>query len=132
MRLREKDAAAANARYRWIGPVPHEEARLLIARSHILLLTSRSEGGANVLSEAIALGVPILASRVPGIEGLLGQLYPGYFSPGDAGSLATLLERAEHDELFYRRLELAGEKLAPMVEPSWELRSWQQLLSSMG
>ena len=46
MEKRAKDAATKNARYRWIGPVPHEEARLLIARSHILLLTSHSEGGA--------------------------------------------------------------------------------------
>ena len=131
MEKRAKDAATKNARYRWIGPVPHEEARLLIARSHILLLTSHSEGGANVLSEALALGTPILASRVPGVEGLLGGYFPGYFPAGDAGSLATLLERAEHDEVFYRRLELAGEKLAAMVAPSRELHSWQQLLDSM-
>ena len=131
MEKRAKDAATKNARYRWIGPVPHEEARLLIARSHILLLTSRSEGGANVLSEALALGTPILASRVPGVEGLLGADFPGYFRAGDAPSLTTLLERAEHDEVFYRRLERAGEKVAAMVAPSRELHSWQQLLRSM-
>ncbi len=117
--------------YRWIGPIPHEQARLLIARSHLLLLTSRSEGAANVLSEALAIGVPILASRAPGVEGLLGEGYPGYFPVGDTAALRALLERVEHDEVFYRRLELACEKLAPMVAPSWELRSWQQLLQSL-
>ena len=131
MEKRAKHAATQNTRYRWIGPVPHEEARLLVARSHILLLTSRSEGGANVLSEALALGTPILTSQVPGVEGLLGPRFPGYFPAGDAGSLATLLERAEHDEVFYRRLELVGEKLASMVAPSWELQSWRRLLSPM-
>ena len=131
MEKRAKAAATRNARYRWIGPVSHKEARLLIARSHILLLTSRSEGGANVLSEALALKTPILASRVPGVEGLLGADFPGYFPAGDAGSLATLLEGAEHDEVFYRRLELAGEELAKKVEPFRELRSWKELLDSM-
>ncbi len=131
MEKRAKAAATKNARYRWIGPVSHKEARLLIARSHILLLTSRSEGGANVLSEALALKTPILASRVPGVEGLLGADFPGYFLAGDAGSLATLLEGAEHDEVFYRRLELAGEELAKKVEPFRELRSWKELLGSM-
>ncbi len=126
-----KAAAAENPRYRWIGPIPHEEARLLIARSHVLLLTSRVEGGANVLSEALALGVPILASRVAGVEGLLGESYPGYFPPGDASGLAERLHQAEHDEVYYRRLQRACEKLAPMVEPSRELQSWQQLLSSL-
>ena len=47
-----------------------------------------------------------------------------------AQALAELLSRAEHDEVFYRRLELAGAKLAPMVAPDWELRAWHQLLSS--
>jgi len=119
------------SRYRWIGALPHEEARVLIARSHALLLTSRAEGGANVLSEALAIGVPILASRVNGVEGLLGAGYPGLFPPGDADALAEALARAEHDEIFYRRLELAGRKLAPMVAPSWEMRSWQQLLDAL-
>ncbi len=131
MEKRATETASKNTRYRWIGPVSHKEARLLIARSHILLLTSRSEGGANVLSEALILGTPILASRVPGVEGLLGAYFPGYFPAGDARSLATLLERAEHDDVFYRRLELAGEKLAAKVAPSRELDSWQELIDSL-
>lgn len=130
LRERVQTAAESNPRYRWIGPIPHEEARLLIARSHILLLTSRVEGGANVLSEALALGVPVLASRIPGVVGLLGDRYPGYFPAGDAARLTALLRRAEHDEVFYRRVQIACEKLAPMVAPSWEMQSWQQLLSS--
>ncbi|GMR22013.1 MAG: hypothetical protein BMS9Abin37_0336 [Acidobacteriota bacterium] len=131
MRDKITAATAENPRYRWIGPIPHQEARLLIARSHVLLLTSRLEGGANVLSEALALGVPILASRVPGIEGLLGKDYPGYFPPADASGLAERLHQAQRDEVYYRRLQIACEKLAPMVAPARELQSWQQLLSSL-
>ncbi len=131
MRERAQAAAAENPRYRWIGPLPHQESRLLIARSHILVLTSRLEGGANVLSEALALGVPILTSRVAGVEGLLGEEYPGYFPIGDAATLAELLAQAEHDEVFYRRLQRACDKLAPMVAPASELRTWHELLSSL-
>ena len=131
MRAKAKAAAAENPRYRWIGPIPHQEARLLIARSHVLLLTSRLEGGANVLSEALALGVPILASRVAGVEGLLGENYPGYLPPGDASGLAECLHQAGRDEVYYRRLQIACEKLAPMVAPAWELQSWKQFLSSL-
>lgn len=130
-RQRAREAADENPRYRWIGPLPHQESRLLIARSHLLLLTSRLEGGANVLSEALALGVPILASRAPGVEGLLGDDYPGFFPIGDSKSLAALLAQAEHDEVFYRRLQRACEKLAPLVAPATELRAWHELLSSV-
>lgn len=130
MRQRAQNAAVANPRYRWVGALSHEESRLLIARSHLLVLTSRLEGGANVLSEALALGVPILTSRVCGVEGLLGDDYPGYFPVGDSESLAELLAHAEHDEVFYRRLQRACEKLAPLVEPASEMSSWHALLSS--
>ena len=102
----------------------------MIARSHVMLLTSRHEGGANVLSEALAIGIPILAAAAPGVAGFLGSSYPGLFPVDDAAALAELLTRAEHDEVFYRRLELAGAKLAPLVTPSWELRAWHQLLAS--
>jgi glycosyltransferase involved in cell wall biosynthesis len=127
---RAKAAAADNPRYRWIGPRLHEESRLLIARSHVLVLTSRLEGGANVLSEALALGTPIVTSRAAGVEGLLGEDYPGYFPVGDAAGLAEVLVNAEHDEVFYRRLQRACDKLAPLVLPANELRTWHQLLSS--
>ncbi len=60
----------------------------------------RGEGGANVLSEALAASVPILATRIPGSVGILGPEYPGYFPVGDTEALAALLWRAETDRDF--------------------------------
>ena len=68
---------------------------------------------------------------MPGVEGLLGEDYPGFFPVGDAAELAELLIQAERDEVFYRRLERACEKLAPIVAPAAELRTWHELLSSL-
>ena len=65
-----------------------------------MVLSSRSEGGANVISEAIVAGVPILASRMDGNVGLLGADYPGYFPVGDTQALARLLWRIEADAPF--------------------------------
>jgi len=53
------------------------------------------EGGANVISEAVVAGVPILASNISGSVGLLGRDYPGYFSVGNTDQLRELLLRAE-------------------------------------
>jgi hypothetical protein len=41
------------------------------------------EGGANVVSEALVAGVPMIASEIPCNAGLLGKDYPGYYPAGD-------------------------------------------------
>ena len=92
---------AANPRYRWLGERPRGQALRLLARCRLLSLTSELEGGANVISEAIALGVPVVSSRIAGSLGLLGTDYPGYFPFGDTQALADLLRRAETDTDFY-------------------------------
>src|SRR6185437_9903016 len=64
---------AAKARYLWRDDVPRADVQRLLRRSHAMVLSSRSEGGANVISEAVVGGVPILASRMDGNVGLLGS-----------------------------------------------------------
>jgi putative glycosyltransferase (TIGR04348 family) len=95
---------AAEPRYRWLGGVTHARALGWLARSHVLVVSSRMEGGANVIAEAARLGTPVLASRVDGNVGMLGRGYPGYFPLGDERALARLLQRAQDDDAFYRRL----------------------------
>src|SRR5204862_7278686 len=106
----------------------HWRARRVLARSRLALLTSRSEGGANVLSEAIAAGIPVVASRIPGSTGVLGSDYPGLFDMGDTQGLAALLHRAETDREFYGSLGAWCRRLAPLVEPARERRAWRDLL----
>ena len=84
-------------RYRWRDDVPAAAVRRLLARSHAMVISSLSEGGANVISEAAVAGVPVLASRMDGNVGLLGADYPGYFPVGDTRALARLLERLERE-----------------------------------
>jgi putative glycosyltransferase (TIGR04348 family) len=125
---RARSEQATNARYRWLGGMPHWRARRVLARSRLMVITSRSEGGSNVLSEAIASGVPILSSRIPGSTGLLGADYPGLFAVGDTQGLASLLERTEKDADFRGALAAWCRKLAPLVEPARERKAWRDLL----
>jgi putative glycosyltransferase (TIGR04348 family) len=122
---------ARNPRYQWLGPLARARARRLIASSRILVLSSRMEGGANVISEAVVDGTPVLASRIPGSVGLLGRDYPGYFPVGDAAALAGLLRRAETDARFYHRLELHCARLAPLFRPAEERERWRKLLREL-
>src|SRR6185503_866837 len=105
MGRRARREEAVNPRYRWLGEVPRWKALRVLARSRLLVLSSFLEGGANVISEALAASVPIVSSRIPGSIGLLGRDYPGYFPPGGTRALARLLRKAEADPAFYRRLE---------------------------
>ena len=47
------------------------------------------EGSCNAMCEALVLGTPVIASRISGLIGTLGQDYPGYFSPRDDVELAA-------------------------------------------
>lgn len=120
-----------NPRYRWLGEIPRARARRLIAASHLLVLSSQMEGGANVISEAIVDRTPVLASRIPGSIGLLGADYPGFYPFGDTAALRDLLLRAETDRAFYNDLDARCAKLAPLFRPSRERSAWKRLLSEL-
>jgi putative glycosyltransferase (TIGR04348 family) len=119
---------AENPRYHWLGELPRWQALRVLARSHLLVLSSQMEGGANVISEALACGVPILASQIAGSIGLLGEDYPGYFPLADTAALARLLEHAEHDPAFYQALSAWCAERAPLVHPDRECQTWRTLL----
>lgn len=131
MALRARKLAAQDSRYRWLGEVPRWQARRLLARSHLLVLSSRMEGGANVISEALVDGVPVLASRIPGSEGLLGDDYPGVFPVGNTRALAELLLRAASEPAFYDRLKQWCARLAPLFDPAGEQQAWERLLQEL-
>jgi putative glycosyltransferase (TIGR04348 family) len=128
---RARAEARRNPRYVWLGPLSRAAATRLLARCRLLLVTSRLEGGANVVSEALACRVPVLSSRIDGSIGMLGADYPGFFDVGDTAGLAALLARAEADAHFYRRLVLRCRRLARLVEPDRERRAWQRLLREL-
>ncbi len=120
--------AARNPRFTYRGEISARAALALLARSDALVLSSRMEGGANVLGEAIALRVPVLASRIDGNRGLLGDDYPGYFTVGSTDSLRSLLKRFVDDASFRERLRAHVASLAPLVRPAGERSAWARLL----
>jgi putative glycosyltransferase (TIGR04348 family) len=123
--------AATNPRYSWVGELPYWMTRRVLARSHLLAITSRMEGSSNVLSEALASSVPVVASKIPGLIGTLGKDYPGYFPVGDTMALAELFLRAEYDHDFYQSLKRACERAARLVRPQREIAGWKLLLREL-
>jgi putative glycosyltransferase (TIGR04348 family) len=115
-------------RWHWLGSLPHGRARDRIGRCHLLVISSRMEGGANVIIEAVTAGTPVLASDIPGNRGMLGEDYVGYFPSGDARALADLMRRAEADAGFYTRLAEQCAARSPLFAPTRECRAVQALL----
>jgi len=121
----EKEAQAWMAReprYRWLGGMSHGRTLRWMAQSHLLVVSSVMEGGANVIAEAARIGTPVLASRVSGNVGMLGAGYPGFFPLYDDAALAALIERAFEEKEFQRRLKRALQarrgRFAPAAERS--------------
>ncbi len=123
--------AAAGGRWQWLGERSRLEALRILAGSDACALTSLSEGGANVVTEAIACGVPVLSTRIDGSVGILGADHPGYFAAGDAAGLADLLVRCERDAEFRRALQARSTLLRPMIEPAREADAWRELLGDI-
>jgi putative glycosyltransferase (TIGR04348 family) len=132
--LERRFAAAArkemqrNGRYRWVGGLPRTAATRLLRESDVMVLSSLMEGGANVLCEAIACGIPVLASRVPGNIGILGHGYPGLFRVRDTRALARLIRRFLEDRVYRTRLTRWINRRRPLVRPTRERRAWVALV----
>jgi putative glycosyltransferase (TIGR04348 family) len=122
---------AITDRYQWLGEVSHVDALKILSQSHLMVISSRMEGGAHVVSEAIALGIPVIASDIPGNRGLLGEDYPGYYPVADENALATLLYRAEKVPTFYASLQKCIDLRRELITPAREKQSIDELVSGI-
>jgi putative glycosyltransferase (TIGR04348 family) len=121
--------AAAQPNYRWLGGLPHTTTRRRIQAAHVLVHASRIEGGAHVVIEAIRSGTPVLASRIAGNLGLLGEDYCGTFAVGDDAALATLLQRARDDPDMLPALQRQLAQRASLFAPERESATLRRLVA---
>ena len=131
MATRARKEMTANRRYQWLGEQSRSRVRRILERCCLCVVSSRIEGGANVLSEAIAASVPILASRIDGNVGILGADYPGYFDVGDSRQLARLLRRAETSPEYLADLKAWNKRLALFADPAREEKAWSDLIDEL-
>jgi putative glycosyltransferase (TIGR04348 family) len=118
-------------RYRWLGALPHEATRRRIQSAHVLVHASRMEGGAHVVIEAVTSGTPVLASRIDGNLGLLGENYGGCFDWDDAPALASLLQRCRDDNNLLASLEAQCRLRAALFNPALEKQQLIDLLQPL-
>jgi glycosyltransferase involved in cell wall biosynthesis len=81
----------------WCGPLEHQQALAQVARARVLLLPSAWEGMPISLIEAMHLGLPVVASDIPGNDEVVRDGETGYLVPpldvaAYAARLSTLLD----------------------------------------
>lgn len=117
--------------YRWVGALSHGLTRAAIKRAHLLIHPSIMEGGANVIVEAITAGTAVIASKMSGNVGMLGQDYSGYFPVGDAHALVELLQRVKREPNLFARLNNACKARSHLFTPDAERHQLDNIICQL-
>lgn len=131
-RVQAERESAHNPRWKWLGGWARARALARLVRAQALVNTSRSEGASGAIVEALAHGVPVLATAISANLALLGPSWPAVFPPGDAAALAQRLSRLELDRNWRGELNRRAAELAPRFAPAREREDWRQLFAELG
>jgi glycosyltransferase involved in cell wall biosynthesis len=102
-----RDALGLGDRVVFLGPL--DDVAGLLAAADVAVMPSLHEGLGVAALEAMAAGVPVVASRVGGLPELVGADAAGVLvPPGDAAALAAALRRLAADRGAARALGTAG------------------------
>ena len=125
----ERRAAAAGAPVRFLGPQADPGPWLRAA--HVFVLASRWEARALVVQEAMAAGVPVVATATGGLPDLLegvGTLVP----VGDAGAVAEAVGSYLREPATRHTASVAGrERAASWDDGAATARRWRQWYSAL-
>jgi glycosyltransferase involved in cell wall biosynthesis len=114
-------------RVKLVGPLPQELLRERYARAMVFALPCvRAHDGdrdilPNALKEAMAVGVPVVTTRLEGIDELIEDGVGGLIvAPGDVPALATKLEALLGDQALRQRL---AAKARNVIERQFDRRT---------
>jgi len=115
----------------FIGVVPHEKVKTFMQQADIFVLPSLSEGFPNVILEAMACGLPVIASRVGGIPDIITNTTNGYLVEAkDSDDLADKIVLLLSDAALRKKIsennrhlvkKYAWEKVIADLEKIYEL-----------
>lgn len=105
-----------------------------IEKASLFLLTSYSEGVSNALIEAMALGLPVIATDVPsgGTVELIQHMENGWMIPtGDQSALEEAMDRLLSDRALADKLGQNASKLQERLAPKQVNAQWKAYFESI-
>jgi glycosyltransferase involved in cell wall biosynthesis len=92
---RQVERLGLSSAVRFLGALPPEELRVPLSAADVFVLATRNEGWANVLLEAMACGVPVVATDIGGNAEVVREPSLGSIvSFGDGDALRGAIEEA--------------------------------------
>lgn len=107
--LKEK-ASREHIRVEFSGVIPHHRLPAELNRAEIFALPSFSEGHPKALLEAMACGLCVVGTDVPGIRNLVIDGKTGFLCGTAAGEIAACLKRIVADEKMRANVAEAGRR----------------------
>lgn len=108
-----------SSRVNWVGQIPN--AGTLFRGFDIFLLSSRTEGTPMALLEAIAAGVPVVATRVGGVADVVDTLSAYLVQSGDIDGIAAALAAALDNP---KASHVKAERARKYVEEHFGIEPW--------
>jgi len=112
----------------YLQAVPHHQMRSLYAAVQVVINSSLSEGGmANSLLEAMSMGIPVLASRIPGNTTIVQDGVNGFLFSGEKEFWEKARLLAAGKDLRWRMGEAGRELIRREFSPEREVSSYLRL-----
>ncbi len=115
--LRQANMQGVGSAVRFLGSLTRPEVTDLLSQSDVMVLASvptkkgKSEGIPVALMEAMAMGLPVVSTRVTGIPELISDGVSGFLvAPGDAQSLSDALKKLHKDPALRESFGIEGRR----------------------
>lgn len=115
------EALGLAGKVRFLGDLPPSRIPSFLSEGDIFVFASRAEGRPNVVIEALASGLPVISTRLPGVEGLVRPSKNGWLVEiDDADGLAAAIDTALGDLEATRAMGACAREGIAAAGMTWE------------